>query len=346
MSSKKSIQFKAGVIITIGMLFTSFSFYAYQLLFTPNLQLEKKETYLYIPTGATFKTVKDSLEKKDILNDKVSFYFLSRLMKYRENVKPGKYLINANSNNLTVIRMLKRGRQTPVKLTFNNIRIKNELAERLSKKLEFTGGEFLHEVNNDSVTAKYGFNTNTITAMFIPNTYELYWNITAQEFIEKMYLEYQKFWNADRLALAKAAGLTPVEVTILASIVEAETNDNKEKPTIAGLYINRLRTGMPLQADPTVKFALGDFSIKRIYNVHTTFNSPYNTYMYAGLPPGPIDLPSITSIDAVLNYEKHKYIYFCAHHDLTQHHEFAETYEEHLKLAERYHKALDKLKIK
>ena len=346
MSSKKSIQLKAGIIITTGMLFASFSFYAYQLLFTPNVQLEKKDTYLYVPTGADFATVKDSLDKNDVLNDKVSFHFLARLMKYRENVKPGRYLLPKNSTNLTIIKMLKQGRQAPVKVTFNNVRLKTDLADLLSKKLEFTAQDFLNLVNNKELTEQYGFSPNTITAMFIPNTYEFYWNITAKTFLEKMHGEYEKFWNSKRLALAKETGLTPVEVVTLASIVEAETNDNKEKPTIAGLYLNRLRTGMPLQADPTLKYALGDFTIKRIYSGHIAFDSPYNTYMYTGLPPGPINLPSITSIDAVLNYSKHKYIYFCAHHDLNGRHEFSETYEDHLKLAAQYRKALDKLNIK
>lgn len=346
MNGKKSIQIKAGIIITIGMLFASFSFYAYQLLFTPNVQLEKEDTYLYIPTGATFAMVKDSLDKHEILNDRVSFHFLARLLKYRENVKPGRYLLKKNSNNLTTIKMLKQGRQVPVKLTFNSIRLKTELAEILSKKLEFSSKEFLAIIDDKMEAEKLGLTPNTITAIFIPNTYELYWNISARTFIDKMYAEYKKFWTTERLALAKETGLTPPEVVTLASIVEAETNDNHEKPTIAGVYLNRLKSGMPLQADPTLKYALGDFTIKRIYSGHIAFDSPFNTYMYAGLPPGPINLPSITSVDAVLNYGKHKYIYFCADHQLTGKHEFAETYEDHLKLAAQYRKALDKLNIK
>lgn len=346
MSKNNSIQLKAGVIITVGMLFATFSFYAYQLLFTPNVQLEKTDTYLYIPSGATFETVKDSLDKNEILNDKVSFYFLTRLLKYRENVKPGRYLLKANSTNLSVVRMLKRGNQAPVKLTFNNIRIKSDLAELLSKKMEFSAAEFLGLLNDKSFVEKYGFNTSNVIGMFIPNTYELYWNVTAEHFIEKMHQEYQKFWNENRRAQAKAMGFSPAQVTVLASIVEAETNYNKEKPRVAGVYINRLHASMPLQADPTVKFAMGDFSIKRIYTVHTTFNSPYNTYMYAGLPPGPINLPSITTIDAVLNYEKHKYLYFCADSGLSGKHEFAETYAQHQKIAEKYRRALNKLRIK
>jgi UPF0755 protein len=346
MSNKKSLQFKAGFIITIAVLFSTFSFYGYQLFFTPNIQLERKPVYLYIPTGATFDVVKDSLEKMDALNNKVSFYFLSKLLKYRDNVKPGRYLLDSSSNNFNILKKLKQGRQAPVKLTFNNIRLKSELAKRLSDKLEFSEEDLLKRLNEESIVRNYGFTTENIIGMFIPNTYEFYWNIPVEKFIERMHGEYLKFWTEERKDKARSMGLTPAEVTIVASIVEAETNYEKEKSRVAGVYINRLRNNMPLQADPTVKFALGDFTIKRIYSGHIEYDSPYNTYMYAGLPPGPINLPSTSTVDAVLNYERHKYIYFCAHHDLSGHHDFAETYAEHQIIAEKYRKALNKLQIK
>ncbi len=340
------MQFKAGAIITIGMMLATFSYYAYQIFFTANIQVDKKDTYLYIPTGATFEILTDSLNKNEVLNDQMSFYFLSKLLKYRDNIKPGRYLLQKNRSNWETIKMLKRGRQTPVKLTFNNVRLKSDLAEKVSSKLEFSEDEFLKNISDGALAKQYGFTSETFMCMFIPNTYEFYWNISSKDFLDKMHKEYKKFWNVERTDKAKKMNMTPIEVTILASIVEAETNKKDEKARVAGVYKNRLNLNMPLQADPTVKFAVGDFSIKRIYSGHLALNSPYNTYMYAGLPPGPIDLPSVTSIDAVLNYEKHTYLYFCAHHDLSGHHDFAATYAEHQKNAEKYRKALNKLKIK
>ena len=235
--------------------------------------------------------------------------------------------------------------QSPVKLTFNNIRVKSELAEKLSKKLEFKSNDFLNLLKDTSLAKSAGFDTTTIMSMFVPNTYELYWNVTADAFFKKMHGEYEKFWSEERKQKAAALNLSPVQVSILASIVEAETNKNPERPRIAGVYLNRLKEGMPLQADPTVKFAVGDFTLKRITGI-LDYESPYNTYIHTGLPPGPINLPSITSIDAVLNRENHKYIYFCASEALNGYHNFAETYDAHLKNRNKYIKALNKLNIR
>jgi UPF0755 protein len=342
----KSLQIKSGIIITIGMVLATFSYYAYQILFTANIRVKKSETYLYIPQGATFQHVTDSLQKYESLNDQISFYFLSKLLKYRDNVKPGRYKLASNMNNLELIKILKQGRQTPLKLTFNNIRLKEDLAEKIANKLSFSKSDFLEALQDDSITQALGFDTYTIMAMFIPNTYEILWDIKLEDFLKKMKKEYQKVWNEKRIQQAKQINLSPIEVSILASIVEAETNNDKEKSRIAGVYYNRLQIGMPLQADPTVKFAIGDFSIKRIYSGHLNVNSPYNTYKKIGLPPGPINIPSLKSIDAVLNYEKHKFLYFCANPELIGVHEFAESYAEHLVIANKYRKTLNQLKIK
>ncbi|TAH24833.1 MAG: endolytic transglycosylase MltG [Cytophagales bacterium] len=344
--NSKSMQFKAGTIITVGMILATFSYYAYQIFFTANLQVDKKETYLYVPTGASFETLTDSLNKNEILNDKISFYFLSKLIGYREKIKPGKYLIKSNMGNLEALKMLKRGKQTPVKLTFNNIRLKKDLAEKIAQKLEIKFEQLDSVLHNPEYAQKYGYRSETFGCMFIPNTYEMYWNISLEDFFNRMKTEHDKFWNKTRREKAESMAYSIEQITILASIVEAETNKNDEKSRVAGVYLNRLKINMPLQADPTVKFAVGDFSIKRIYSGHIAKDSPYNTYKYSGLPPGPINIPSINSIDAVLNYEKHNYLYFCAHHDLSGHHDFATTYEEHLKIAEKYRKALNKLNIK
>ena len=224
------MQFKAGAIITIGMLLATFSYYFYQLFFTANLRVDKEDAYLYIPTGATFEIVTDSLNKYDVLNDKISFYFLSKLLKYREQIKPGKYLLQKNMSNWEAIKMLKRGRQTPVKLTFNNVRLKTDLAEKVDAKLELSASELNKSLSNEATAKNYGFTAETFMCMFIPNTYEMYWTISTKDFLDKMHKEYQKFWNAERTQKAKSIGMTPVEVIILASIVEAETNKNDEKP--------------------------------------------------------------------------------------------------------------------
>lgn len=348
---KKNYRLRVLIVICI-LLFVSFSYYGYQIFFTPNFNIQKNDhnenpdRYLLIPTGATFQTVMDSLQADSLIEDKLSFAFVAKLMDYQNNVKPGRYLIEKNTTNLTLVKKLKNGNQTPVKLTFNNIRLKKEFAEKMEKKFEFTMDDLFILLQTPRFVQKYGFDTTTIMAMFLPNTYEVFWNITAEEFIERMYKEYNDFWTEERKAKAQAAGLTPVQISILASIVEAETNKQKEKATIAGLYLNRIKIGMALQADPTVKFAIGDFTLKRIYKGHTEINSPYNTYMFPGLPPGPINLPSLESIDAVLNHEKHKYIYFCASDELNGYHKFAETYEDHQKNAERYRRALNKLNIR
>jgi UPF0755 protein len=342
---KKKVSTIRYIIALAGLLFVCFSYYAYQIFKTSNIQVEKEDYVLYIPSGSNFLSVMDSLEKNQVLTDKLSFAFVSKLLGYQERVRSGRYVLPKNSTNLTVVRKLKNGQQDPLKLTFNNVRIKKDLAEKLDEKLEFSAEEFLALLNDPKVVAKYGFDTNTVMAMFLPNTYEVFWNASPEEFLKKMNREYKKFWNNERLAKAKAAGFTPLEISIIASIVEAETNKDSEKSRIAGVYINRLRSDMPLQADPTVKFALQDFSIKRVTQEHTACNSPYNTYKCSGLPPGPINMPSKTSLDAVLNYEKHKFIYFCASPNEIGYHDFAESYRDHVNNANRYRKYLDKQKI-
>ncbi len=343
---KKTSKAKYFIAIA-GLLFVCFSYYPYQIFYTPNVLLEEdqKDFILYIPTGANFNTVKDSLEKNKVLHNVLSFAFVSKFMGYQEKVKPGKYLINKRLTNLTLIRKLRSGQQEPMNFTFNNIRQKKDLAEKLGEKLELDEADFLKVLNDPKIVGEYGFDTNTVFSMFIPNTYQVFWTMKPEEFMKKMNREYKKFWNEERLAKAKAAGLTPLQVSTIASIVEAETNKDSEKPRIAGVYINRFKTDMPLQADPTVKFALQDFTIKRVTQEHTKFDSPYNTYKYTGLPPGPINMPSTVSLNAVLDYEKHKFIYFCASPNEIGFHDFAESYRDHVNNANRYRKYLDKQKI-
>lgn len=333
------------LILTFSILLSSFSFYIYQVVKTPNILVERKDKYLYIPTGATFKNVQDSLYNGNYVQDLVSFSVLAKLLKYDEQVKPGVYLLTSNMTNLQAIRYLKSGNQTPINLTFNNVRLKEDLAEKLSRNLELSKEEIEKHLKDPAVAEKYGFNEYSFLAMFIPNTYEMYWNISAEQLMDRMYKEYKAFWNEERLQKAHALKMSPVEVTTLSSIVMAESIKKDESPVIAGVYINRLKKNMPLQADPTLVYAAGDFTIKRVLNVHKEIDSPYNTYKYAGLPPGPINLPGISYIDAVLDYKDHNYLYFCAKDDFSGYHAFATNLSDHLKNARKYQQALNRAKL-
>lgn len=334
------------VIIAISMITVIVTFYGYQLIKTPNFQVDKKDTYLYIPKGAKFKTVLDSLKTRDMIQNTVSFAFLSKLLKYQENIRPGRYLIKKNMTNHQAVRMLRAGLQSPVKLTFNNVRLKEDLVKKITKKLAFEPIALEKLLNDDKLTAKYGFDTTTIVSMFLPNTYQVYWNISPEQLLNRMHKEYQKFWNKERLAKAKNIGLKPSEVSVLASIVQAETNRNDEKARIAGVYMNRLQKGIPLEADPTLVFALKDFTLKRVLNKHKEVKSPYNTYKNKGLPPGPINIPAISTLKAVLDYEQHDYLFFCAKADFSGYHAFAKTNAQHNRNAKLYHRALNMRRIR
>ncbi len=333
------------VIITFSVMLTSLSFYFYQAFFSPNALVDKEDPYLLkIPSNATFKNVSDSLYNNGVINDIITFSFVAKVLDYQEAVKPGLYTIHPKTNNLNLIRIL-RGGQTPVKVTFNNIRTKEDLAEKLTRNLEIVPQQFLDLMSDSVYIMKFGFEDETVMSMFIPNTYELWWNTSPENLFDRMYREYERFWTDERKEKAKNIGLSPTEVSTLASIVQAETQKTDERSKVAGVYMNRLRINMPLQADPTLIFAAGDFSIRRVLNVHKEIDSPYNTYKYTGLPPGPINLPEINALDAVLNYEKHDYLYFCAKDDFSGYHAFASNFNEHLNNARKYQAALTKANI-
>jgi len=335
------------LIVAFSLLAASFSFYVWQMFRTPNLNTNSEQDfYLLIPSGATYPQVLDSLNKNKIINDQTTFRFLAKAMKYPELVKAGRYRIRPDMGNYEAVKLLRSGNQTPVRLTFNNIRLKSDLIHKVGTKFEFDSLQFARMLDSDSVTRFYGFTPTTILAMFIPNTYEVFWTTPAEKLLGRMKSEYDKFWTAERKQKAKALNLTPVEVSTLASIVEAETKSQPEKPRVAGVYLNRLRMNMPLQADPTVIYALGDFGIRRLLRSQMFFDSPYNTYVHTGLPPGPINLPDPRSIDAVLNAESHRYLYFCASPDLNGTHIFATNLTDHLANARLYQAALDRLGIK
>ncbi len=333
--SKKLIFF-----LVFSVLLISFVYYAYQICYTPNILAGKSARPLVIPRGATFKEVQTLLDEGKYIDDIVSFSFLAKLMNYDDQVKPGRYLIQANLTNLQAIRVLRAGIQEPVKITFNNVRLVKDLSEKITKNLNMKPEEFEAALIKFAMNNPYGFNKDNILCMFIPNTYEIYFNVSPEDLIERMHSEYDKFWNAERRRKAEESGLTPMEVSILASIVQAESVKEEEAPIIAGLYINRLKKDIPLQADPTLVFAVGDFSLKRVLNEHKEIDSPYNTYRYRGLPPGPVNMPEIFAIEAVLNYTKSDYLYMCAKEDFSGGHNFTHSYQQHMNNAIKYQRAL------
>ena len=330
----------AGLIVVIASLLWVYN--NYNKVYKPNV---KHATTLYIPTSSDYQVVVKILKDQDLLRDTNSFNWVAHLKNYPSHIKPGAYKINEGWSNNILINKLRSGIQTPVSVTFTNIRFRENLAGRLALCFEADSISFLSVLNNDSLAKKYGLTHDNFTSIFIPNTYEFYWTTSPLKFVERMKKEYDIFWNESRKKKAADLGLTPTQVITLASIIQEETNKNDEKPRIAGVYINRIHRGMLLQADPTIKFAMKDFAIKRILNEYLKIDSPFNTYLYAGLPPGPINFPDIESIDAVLNAEKNDYLFFCAKEDFSGYHNFAKTLHEHDKNAAKYQSALNRNKI-
>lgn len=310
-------------------------------IFTPG----KKPYYLYIPTGSEIEDVFALIYKANLVKHKNSFEWVAERKNYKNHVNPGRYKIHNRMSNNELINMLRAGIQEPVQVIINNIHSVDELATSVSRQIEPDEAQILALLNDELYLASLGFNKYSIIGMFIPNTYEFWWNTSAKGFVERMKKEYDKFWNYERTYKAKQINLDKNEVITLASIIEYETSKLEEYRRIAGVYINRLNQGIKLQADPTVKFALGNMGIKRVLTKHTTIDSPYNTYRYYGLPPGPICLPSIKTIDAVLDYEKHDFLYFCAKEDFSGYHNFARTLEQHNKNARLYQRALNQRRI-
>ncbi len=316
------------------------------MVYAPNVSTHGAK-YLYIRNGAEFGQVKDSLYKNFTVDDKAAFERVAELKHYTENVKPGRYRIKDGMSNNELINMLRSGAQEAVKLSFNNIRTIPQFCARVSHYIDIDSASLNDILADDARMSKYGFDSRTCMAMFIPDTYQIYWNTTADGFIEKMYKNYKEFWNDSRMGKAKALKMTPLQVSTLASIVQCEQSVHREEqPTIAGLYLNRLRTGMALQSDPTVVYAIGDFTIRRVTGAMLEVDSPYNTYKHTGLPPSPITFAEKTALDAVLDHDKNDYLYMCAKADFSGRHSFAKTYAQHLQNAKEYRKALDKRGIK
>ena len=332
-----------GVLVGIFVLAGIASAVFYKTFLSDNVQ--NREVTVVVPPGADFEQVMDTLRKYEVLKSEETFRKTAEVLKYKK-IKIGKYDLSGCRSNLDLVRMLRRGQHYSVKFTFNNVRTADQFVEKVGNKFFFEPSELRAMLQNRDTMQKYGLNDTTAVCVFIPNTYELYYDITASDFLDKMYGYYQQFWNEQRKATASEIGLTPVQVATLASIVEEENMRPSEKAIIAGLYMNRIHKDMLLQSDPTVKFAIGDFARKRILNADLQVDSPYNTYKYKGLPPGPIRIPEASTMDSVLHYRHHNYLYMCAKEDFSGYHNFTASAAVHAQNAARYRAALNARNIK
>lgn len=334
------------LVVIIVMILALFTGWVSWLLFGPAVSIpEEKAVSINIVREDNFSSVLDSLEAKNLVRHPSLFHWLAQKKGYTDNIKPGHYKLSGKIGYNRLVNMLRGGWQTPVKVTFTHQKSLAQLAGILSRQLAFDSLSMLTTLADEKLCQEYGLTPATIGALFIPNTYEVYWTISPQEFIERMKSEFDRYWNKERKEQASALGLTPLEVITLASIIEEEVRHPEEMPIIAGVYLNRLHRGMRLQADPTIKFALGDMSRRRILTKDLQIDSPYNTYRYAGLPPGPISIPSINALEAVLHAEKNDYLYFVAKEDFSGYHYFSKTLREHNNYARKYRSALNRNRI-
>ena len=339
--SKKKILIP---LIIFSTILTTVSVYTYQMLYSPNFLINSEDKFIIIDDNTDFNELIKKLEDDTLINDILSFSFLSKIMEYQENIKIGAYKVKMNMTNYDMITMLRSGNQTPIKLTFSYARKMDDLAEKITSKLKMSKDDLLNYLN-DNIDDYNGFEKSDIISVFLPDTYEVYWNVSPKNLTNKMYSEYKKFWNSERIAKLENINLNEKEAIVLASIVASETRMLDEANRIAGLYINRLRKNMRLQADPTLIFAANDFTIRRVLNKHKKIKSPYNTYIHKGLPPGPIRLVPKQYIDAVLNYEEHNFIYMCAKEDFSGYHAFATNLSDHNRNARKFQIALNMKKI-
>jgi len=346
---KKKSGFKKFLLVfflIVILVAAGFGYFIYGVIFNPNVWTEGgKPVLLEIPTGSNYTQLKEILYKNGLVVHRKNFEWVAEIKNFENKIKPGRYKIENGISNNDLINLLRSGEQEPVSVTFNNVNNVFQLAGKVAKQIETDSASIVSYLFSEEFLNQNSLDSSDVSLLFIPNTYEFYWNTSAKGFALRMKEEYEKFWNGRRTNLAKGMGMTIKEVIVLASIVQKETQKNSEKAKIAGVYINRLNRKWLLQADPTLLYALNDPSIHRVLNAHKTIDSPYNTYKYLGLPPGPICIPSIASIDAVLNYDKTDYLYFCAREDLSGYHAFATTLKEHNRNAKKYQKALNKLRI-
>lgn len=329
--------------IMIVIAFKGIQYYNY--IYTPSISVDGNSSFLYIGSSDTFDDVTNQLKQNFNLKNEKAFRWVAKMKKYDTKIKKGRYLLQQSMTNNDMVNLLRSGRQTPVNLTFNNTRTIEEFAGKIASQIDIDSLEFVNVLRNKANFVQFGFNEKNIISMFIPNTYHVYWHTDINSFLKRMNKEYRHFWSLNNMKKAQKLNLTPIEVGILASIVDEETIKVDEKCVVAGVYLNRLRIGMRLDADPTLKFAANDFTLRRVLNVHKKIDSPYNTYMYAGLPPGPIRQPSISGLNSVLNPTKHKYIFFCAKSDFSGYHAFARSLSLHNRNARKYQRALNNKRI-
>jgi UPF0755 protein len=328
-----------GLMVSVIVVFNK-----YQSVFNENVEIADGHAFVYVPSGSSFEEVYENLSEKGMLVDEKSFRWVAEKKGYISNVKPGRYRIEDGMSNNELVNLLRSGNQAPVMVIFNTMRTFGALAGKVAPYIEPDSLALLTHLVDPTVPAKYGFTPETFMAMFIPNTYEMYWTSTPKDFTDRMAREYEKFWEKRDDKLGRL-GMTREEVSTLASIVDEETLVEEEKPRVAGVYMNRIRQGIPLQACPTLKFAMGDFTITRILHEYKQVESPYNTYKHRGLPPGPIIIPSVSAIDAVLNFEEHNYLYMVAKADFSGRHAFSRNLTQHNKLAAEYQRELNRRKI-
>jgi len=337
------IGIASAIILLSG---TVMGFMLWQRILKPNVTTgEEMSADFYIPTGSRFEDVLNMLDEQGFLDDRSSLEWLAVRKNYPNNVRPGRYRLTGGMNNNELVNMLRSGSQLPVNLVFISQRTVDDLASVVSRQIEADSVSISELARDREFLGTLGYTPETLPALFIPNTYEFFWNTSAEQFFARMKAENERFWNGHRDNRLTAVGLNRVQASTLASIVSEETVKEEEMPVIAGVYLNRLKRGMRLQADPTVKFAIGDFTVNRILRVHLEVDSPYNTYRYGGIPPGPINIPPTQAIEAVLNAGEHDYLYFCAREDFSGYHRFARTLTEHNRNARLYQEALNRRRV-
>ncbi len=342
MMSRRAVLFILTGAIFVAVLATGL---IYKTLFGSVIIPKSDKVSIYIPTGSTWSQVVDMIDSELKIPNLNILSWVAEKKKYPELIKPGRYLIEEPISYVGLINMLRSGNQRPVIITFNNIRSLNQVAGRIGNQIEADSADIVAFFSDEKNFASDGFRKENVISLFIPDSYEVYWNTDAAGLYKRLLKEYRLFWNEERLAKAKAENLDPFEVATLASIIDDEVVKKDEKPRIAGVYLNRLKRGIPLQACPTIKFALNDFTITRVLFKHLQVDSPYNTYKHNGFPPGPIGCPSKEGIDAVLNAEKHEYLFFAAKPDFSGYHNFSRTLAEHNRYAATYQRELNKRRI-
>lgn len=328
------------ILAIVGII--GYKYYSY--IFSPNVTLSDNKAVIHIDSDSDLKDIVDTLQQNNFIKNNESFLWVANKMKFN-TPKPGRYEITNNWSNKELVSHLRSGRQAPIKLTYNNVRTIEELCEIFGEQLEFKSEDYLNYILDPTFLKTHNQTKESVLSLFIPDTYEVYWNSSPEKLCNKLLKAYDRFWSSKRINALAKNNLTKEEAYTLASIVQKESNLKSEKPIIGGLYLNRIKKGMKLQADPTVIFGVGDFEIRRVLNKHLEYDSPYNTYLYEGIPPGPICMPDKSSIDAIVFPEDHDYLYFCVSPGTGFEHAFAKTLTQHNRNAQRYYKWLNSQKI-